>query len=137
MHELAVCQALLRQVSDIAADRGAAAVEQIIVSIGPLSGVEPALLASAFTVARLGTVAAGADLLLDTGPVVVECHKCGQRSEVQANRLLCGQCGGWQVMVREGEELLLVRVNLSMPDAGVVKATGQRTAGRNGADQHV
>jgi hydrogenase nickel incorporation protein HypA/HybF len=118
MHELAVCQALIRQVSQIAAEKGATAVNSIELSIGGLSGVEPPLLASAFTVARQGTVASSAELRIETGPVVVECRSCGAQSEVQANRLLCGQCGDWKVTVREGEDLMLVRIDLALPPDG-------------------
>ena len=49
MHELAVCQALLERVEAMAAARGARAVKRVTVRVGPLSGVEPQLLASAFT----------------------------------------------------------------------------------------
>ncbi len=115
MHELAVCQALLRQVERIAADKGAGAVERIELSIGPLAGVEPPLLASAFSIARQGTAASGAELVMNTGPVVVECSTCGARSTVRPNRLLCAECGDWKIKVREGDELMLVRVELALP----------------------
>ena len=39
MHELAICQSLLREVAHIAADRHARSVTDIHVGIGPLSGV--------------------------------------------------------------------------------------------------
>jgi len=116
MHELAVCQALIRQVEAIAAERGAAAVERIVVAAGPLSGIEPGLLASAFTVAREGTTAAGAELEIERPPVAVFCRRCGGRSVVASNRLLCGQCGTWQVDVVQGEDLMLLTVELRLDE---------------------
>ena len=42
------------------------AIERIVLEVGPLSGVEPALLARAFEVARAGSCAAGAALSIET-----------------------------------------------------------------------
>jgi hydrogenase nickel incorporation protein HypA/HybF len=112
MHELSVCQSMLRQVEDIAAQHGAHAVTAIKVQIGPLSGVEPQLLAQAFPFASAGTVAEGATLHLDTLPVRVSCQHCGAETETSANRLLCGECGDWQTRLLSGDELLLASVEL-------------------------
>jgi len=112
MHELSVCQSMLRQVESIAAEHGARAVTAIKVQIGPLSGVEPQLLSQAFPIASAGTVAAQADLQLETLPVRVHCRTCGADSEAAVNRLLCGECGDWQTQLLSGDELLLTSVEL-------------------------
>jgi len=52
MHELAVCQALIEQVEDLAAEHSAVGVNEIVVRIGPLAGVEQALLEQAYEIAR-------------------------------------------------------------------------------------
>jgi hydrogenase nickel incorporation protein HypA/HybF len=113
MHELAVCQGLMRQVEQVAAEHGASAVEHIVLQVGGLSGVEPPLLERAFEVARVGTLAEEAGLEIRTGPVVVQCRECGGQSAVPPNRLLCTYCGEWRVRVVEGEELLLLSVELN------------------------
>jgi len=136
MHELAVCQALIRQVSQIAAEKGASAVNSIELSIGPLSGVEPPLLASAFTIARQGTVASSAELRIESGPVVVECRSCGARSEVQSNRLLCGQCGNWKVTVREGDDLMLLRVELALAANGFAERESALSSDHHVGENH-
>jgi hydrogenase nickel incorporation protein HypA/HybF len=114
MHELSVCQGLMQQVEQVAAAHGAAAVERIVLQIGGLSGVEPTLLERAFEIARAGTVASGAELEIRTGPVVVQCRECGGRSAVPPNRLICNYCGEWRVRVVEGEELMLLTVELDI-----------------------
>ena len=114
MHELSVCQDLIRQVEKVAAAHDAVAAERIVLQIGELSGVEPPLLERAFTVARAGTVAAAAEMEIRTGPVVVLCTECGGRSAVPANRLVCTYCGDWRVRVVEGEELLLLSIELDL-----------------------
>ena len=113
MHELAICQSLIQQVEKIAFENHAGAVEKIELIIGALSGVEGPLLDRAFDIARMGTIAQGAELKMEIGPVVVECRICGNRNEVAVNRLLCDACGDWQVNVKQGDEMLLKRVELS------------------------
>lgn len=113
VHEMAICQGLMNQVEKIARDKGASRVEHIVLSIGPLAGVEPELLSRAFEVARADTVASGAELEIETGPVVVECRSCGAQGEAAVNRLLCPSCGDWKVNLVQGDELLLLRLEVS------------------------
>jgi len=101
------------QLEQLADRHGATGVAKIVLSIGPLSGVEPALLRQAFSVARLGTVAVDASLEIQTTPVVILCQSCGSTTETASNRLLCQSCGDWQVNVKQGSELLLQQVELS------------------------
>ena len=119
MHELAVCQGLINEAERIARDEGASQVDNIVLSIGPLSGVEPPLLERAFEIARMGTMAEKAELEIQSGPIVVKCRICGNSGEVRSNRLLCQSCGDWRVSVEQGEEMLLLRLELS----GIEKET--------------
>ena len=112
MHELSVCQGLMRQVERIAQQNDASAVSRILLKVGALSGVEPDLLKHAFTIAREGTVAQNAELEMEAGPARVRCRECGGEGEAPVNRLLCPDCGGWQVDVTEGEELLLLSLEI-------------------------
>ena len=112
MHELAICQALIGQVTNVARQENAAAVSDIYVSVGPLSGVEGPLLQNAFPIAAAGTVAGTATLHLDATPIRVRCEECGAESEVEVNRLVCRECGEWRTTLISGDELLLQRVVL-------------------------
>ena len=112
MHELAVCQALMDQVDNVARDQSAARVVSIHLGIGPLSGVEAALLSQAFPIASAGSLAADAELVITPLPVVVQCQECGCRSEVQPTRLLCTHCGAWQTTLVSGDEMLLERIEV-------------------------
>ena len=116
MHELSVCQELLAQVREIARAHGASGVKQIVVAVGPLSGVEPAQLAGAFLLARARSCAADAELRFESAPVRVCCTECGAESACEANRLLCAHCGGYRTRVVSGDELRLLRVELSPAD---------------------
>jgi hydrogenase nickel incorporation protein HypA/HybF len=112
VHELAVCQALVNQTVDIALQNAAQGVAVITLHIGPLSGVEPALLVSAFPLAAAGTVAADAQLVIMPQPVRVRCRTCGADTEATPNRLLCGICGDYHTQLIAGDELLLANLEL-------------------------
>jgi len=113
MHELSVCRAMLSQVSAIAARHRADAVAKITLRIGPLSGVEPRLIRDAFPIARAGTVAERAELIVEQTPVRVRCLRCGAESDCKPNRLLCSACGDTRTQLLSGDELLLVSMDLT------------------------
>lgn len=115
MHELSIAQALMAQVLRASHDHGGGKVRMIRLSVGALSGVEPPLLARAFTIARAGTLADEAELQIETPPIRVRCPDCGAETEAQVNRLVCGQCGNWRVTLTSGEELLLLSLELDRP----------------------
>jgi hydrogenase nickel incorporation protein HypA/HybF len=119
MHELSVCQALIDQVARVARDNGAERVVSIVISVGPLSGVEPKLLEHAYPIAAAGTLAELATLEIELVPVTVRCRTCGAETEATANRVLCGACSDWQVDVIGGEEMLLKRVEIETAIAAV------------------
>lgn len=112
MHELSVCQSLLTQATLVMNEHKAKSIERIVVLIGPLSGVEPALLERAFTVARADAGVPEAQLEIQISPVRVKCHGCGLESSAKANRLVCAHCGDWRVNTIEGFEMILKRVVL-------------------------
>ena len=119
MHELSVCQALIEQVERVARENDASRVVSIVISVGPLSGVEPQLLEHAYPLAAAGTIAEHATLTVETVPVRVRCRKCVAETVAEPNRIVCGACGDWQVDVTEGEEMLLRRVEIETEAAGV------------------
>lgn len=112
MHELSICQALMHQVEDIAQEREAESVTEIVIGLGPLSGVEAQLLNNAFHIASVGTVAEAAKLIINDLPVRVKCGQCGSESDAEPNKLLCKNCGDWHTSLISGDELMLMSVEL-------------------------
>ena len=52
------------------------------------------------------------ELEFEDGPARVRCTQCGAEGEAVVNRLLCPECGDWRVDVTEGEEMLLLSVDV-------------------------
>lgn len=100
-------------VNDIAAERMAMPCV-VTVQMGPLSGVEPGLLARAYPLAAAGSPASSARLEIENVKLRLRCKMCDAVCEAMVNRQLCAVCGAWQTDVIEGAELLLKRVELSL-----------------------
>lgn len=113
MHELSVCLSLLEMIQGIAAERGAQQVTRIELGIGPLSGVESDLLRNAWPIAAAGSIAAEAELLIDTADIVVRCTRCKAETTATANKLICGECGDFRTSLVSGDEMTLLRVELA------------------------
>jgi hydrogenase nickel incorporation protein HypA/HybF len=118
MHELSVCQALVQQLQAVSAANGGGRVELVRLRIGPLSGVEPALLRQAFPIASAGSIADGAELLIEVAAVTVHCGDCGETTVAAANRMLCAACNSFRVRLASGDEMLLESVELAAAGAG-------------------
>ncbi len=112
MHELSICQALISQVEAIAREQAAQRVALIRLGIGPLSGVEAQLLEQAYPIASAGSVADGAELVIERLPLRVSCEHCGQTTHALPNRLVCAACGDWHTRLVSGDELQLTSLEL-------------------------
>ena len=133
MHELSVAMALLDRIEAVAAARGAIRVLRATIRVGPLSGVEPALLMRAFEVARLARAATTETLLVTaTAEVRVACAKCGCEAAASVNNLACPGCGGRCTRLLQGDELLLLQVELHEPEPAVLSCSspGEQPEGK-------
>jgi hydrogenase nickel incorporation protein HypA/HybF len=112
VHELAIAQALVEQVDAVIDQHNAAQASMIRVRIGPLAGVVPELLATAFPLAAAGSRMEHAELEFIHAPIQVHCQTCGAETEAAMNRLVCGACGDWHTQILSGDALLLESVEL-------------------------
>jgi hydrogenase nickel incorporation protein HypA/HybF len=113
MHELSICRALRGELEALVARHGARGVASVTLRIGPLSGVEPALLRAAFPLACAGSSAGGSSLLIEEQPLRVRCRACGAETHASASRLACAACGDAGTQLVGGDELLLASVELA------------------------
>lgn len=116
MHELSLCQALIRTAENQLAARPEHAgrrLKALKVSVGALSGCEPDLLVHLFPHATPATVAEGAQLQIEFQPAVVVCEACGTHREVATNQLTCPVCGDSRVHLSAGEGVFLTGLVLS------------------------
>ena len=112
MHEYSVVSALVQRVEQEARARRATAVTRLYVRIGALAGVEPELLASAFTLCREGLLR-DASLEIETAEATWACPRCDTALAAGAV-LRCPTCGVPARLV-SGDELLLERIEMEVP----------------------
>ena len=123
MHELAIAESIVCIACRHAGDRKVTAVE---VKVGHLRQVVPSALAFAFELVSAGTNAEGAELTIEEIAAAGRCRACGSTS-VQADfPLQCKRCGGLDLELTAGEELLVDALELEE----VVTTTGGIGDGR-------
>lgn len=111
MHEVSIAQAVVRTVMDAVPD-ARTQVTQVRVRMGPLSGVTPEGLLSAYEVVTDGTALAGAALTVEQAPLVIRCPQCGEQELGGVLDLVCPLCGQPCGDVVGGTELEVVEVVL-------------------------
>ncbi len=108
MHETSLVLSLLRQAATILQSHRGAAVEQIRVEIGPLSGVEPLLVASAFDRLVEDSDCRGANLVIEEVSLDARCESCSREFVIERFRFVCPNCSSRSVRVVRGEEFRLL-----------------------------
>lgn len=112
MHEYSLVRAMVDRAEQEARARNATAISRLSVRIGALSGVEPELFASAFTLCREGLLA-GAELDVRRSEAKWACPDCD--APIPAGGVLrCGACAKPARMV-SGDEILLEQIEMEVP----------------------
>jgi hydrogenase nickel incorporation protein HypA/HybF len=109
MHELSIAQAILDVATRHADGRRVVKVE---VRVGHLRQVVPDSLEFAFALITPGTALDGAELRITPVPAAGRCRECGAESVIEDFPLCCAQCGGLDVEMLAGEELLVDALEL-------------------------
>jgi len=112
MHEYSLVSALADRVLSEARSRNAVAVHRLAVRIGALSGVEPELFASAFTLVRQGLLA-DAELDIKRSEAAWACPSCAAAIP-SGGVLRCAACEVPAKLV-SGDEILLEQIEMEVP----------------------
>lgn len=112
VHEFGLCEGILDAVLARAAGRP---VTRARVQIGALHRVDPAALEQAFEMVSAGTVAQDAAVDLVVVPVRLSCAACAWQAESEEPYAVCAACGGTDVAVDGGDELLLESISVAVP----------------------
>lgn len=109
MHELSICNAIASTAATHAEGRS---VSQVTVQIGHLRQVVSDALQFSWEVVSSTTDLKHAELVIEEVPTVVECATCGARTTLDMPIMACGSCGGFDVTLLSGEELLIVSIDV-------------------------
>ncbi len=112
MHEYSIVQALLEQVERQARAHGATAIHRLHVSIGELSGIETALLETAYETFRERTLCAESELTVHPVAARWSCPACG-RPVAPGEALRCPDCR-LPARLEAGDEIVLERIEMEV-----------------------
>ncbi|MEV4065183.1 hydrogenase maturation nickel metallochaperone HypA [Nonomuraea dietziae] len=110
MHEFGIATSVLDAVERRAAGRRVAHVR---VRAGALLRITGPALDQAFSLVSQGTVADGAMIDLVVVPVQLTCRTCGREEDTADALAVCGACGGADVDLRGGDELILESIQMA------------------------
>lgn len=113
MHEFGLCEGVLEAVQTRAAGRQVAGIR---VRCGVRHAVDPDAMAQAFGLVATGTEADGAAVEVVTVPATVTCGDCGIASETADQLAVCPRCGGANVEISGGDELVLESLSYAGPN---------------------
>ena len=112
MHERSVVRNLIQQIEQTRDARQLGQLVKVRLAIGEFSGIEPALLATAFEEEALMHWGRTIQLDMELIPLQARCHSCNTTFRVECSRFLCPVCACAQVDLISGEELQLVSLTV-------------------------
>lgn len=105
MHEMSLAESILQLVEQTALRERAQRVRQVVVLIGELSCVEPQALQFCFEAVTLGSMAQGAELVIEPVPGQGWCAACAQQQPMHTLYDACPVCDAAPMRVTGGTEM--------------------------------
>jgi hydrogenase nickel incorporation protein HypA/HybF len=109
LHELSIAESVVRIASRQADGRK---VTKVHMKVGYLRQIVPSSLAFGFGLLAQGTPVEGADLEMEQVPAEARCRGCGAESRLSSFPLQCLGCGGFDLEILKGEELIVESLEL-------------------------
>ncbi|MBR0160895.1 MAG: hydrogenase maturation nickel metallochaperone HypA [Oscillospiraceae bacterium] len=110
MHELGICDALLKMVRNIAKEEELTEISRVTVEVGSLSGVVPKYLSDCWVAVTDGTELQDVEFAVEELQGTAQCMDCDEVFPADADRLRCPNCGGAKLMPLTGRELTLKEI---------------------------
>lgn len=118
MHEVSVVQSLLEHIQRYGAEYRLDRVTKVVVRVGDLVGICKDSLRFAFDALSPGTIAEGAEFVIESVPGQLRCQACGLETETERQvQCGCARCGG-AVLIIAGRELDLQTIEGEQEEAG-------------------
>lgn len=118
MHEASLVRTLLKQVSELLVQHHGESVEEVVIELGPLSGVESLLVRSSFELLAHEYSMEQARLVIHEIPLEAKCRVCQSLFEIERFKFLCTRCGATDIQVVRGDEFRLVNISIKQPVEG-------------------
>lgn len=112
MHELSIAMSIIDVASE-EVERAGSTIVAVHLKLGPLSGVVPEALVSAYELAREGSPLADSRLVIEQVPAFAWCEHCQARRQIESiQRICCPACGQPTPEILSGRELLVTALEV-------------------------
>ena len=110
MHELGICDALLKMVRGIKEDEELEGISKITVEVGMLSGVVPKFMYDCWVAVTDGTEFEGVEFVVEAVEGRAKCLDCGEEFTADLEKLSCPNCGGNKLTPISGRDLTIKEI---------------------------
>jgi len=112
MHEVSICESILDILKDQAEEHGKERVTRVKLLVGEMAGVVEDAMRFSFEVVTKGTLADGAELVMESSPLTARCRDCGGEFRVEGYAFSCPGCGSPSIEIVSGRELMVEDIDL-------------------------
>jgi len=114
MHEASIAISLIETVSDLCQKEGYDSIESVRLKVGKAAGILPDALLFAFDVAKAGTPASQAQLIIEYIPLGGFCSECGSQFESEERYIYsCPDCKSNAIKITRGDEMQIVDMEVN------------------------
>lgn len=110
MHEMGLCDALIKMIENIIADEDVTEVESVTLEIGELSGVIPRFMEECWEAVVARTPFEKTKLLMESIPGKLHCADCTHIFLADMNHLVCPSCQGIKLTPIGGTDMTLKEI---------------------------
>ncbi|MEI8055377.1 MAG: hydrogenase maturation nickel metallochaperone HypA [bacterium] len=107
MHELKIIQDIFPVVENTAKKNRLKSVTRVVLQIGALRQAIFEFLQFAFATVAKGTVADGAELIIELIPITAQCKACHKKLTVKESIYICPYCDSSDLAIIAGKEIIL------------------------------
>ena len=110
MHELGICDAMLKMVRGVMKDEELEGINSITVEVGNLSGVIPRFLEECWVAVTDGTELDGTPLIAEEVIGRAKCLECDAEFDADLDNLKCPDCGSDMLTPLSGRDLTIKEI---------------------------
>ena len=114
MHEASIAISLIETVSDLCQKEGYKSIEAVRLKVGRAAGILPDALLFAFDMAKAGTIASQAELIIEHISLGGYCCDCGSQFESEERYIFaCPVCQSNAIKITRGDEMQIIDMEVN------------------------
>ena len=110
MHELGLCDALLKKVDSLVKENELEGVNSVTIEVGTLSGVIPRFMEDCWQAVVDGTPYENTALVIETINGIARCEDCGFEFSADLEKLYCPKCVSRRLTPLTGTDLTILEI---------------------------